>query len=395
MLTTEYNVTVDSMASASLRIQNFPIDQQRATRAGTQSGDVPESDLVSLWFYDDGETSKSFDLGVQDLVPVGPGFSLVGFNISVRDATSSASGQYLMTSQDFTTQTGVMRSVGWHLAEFLSGTTGTRVLLDGTAYPGNEVYALVRPESVVLQAVPTAESGSATNAVWIDDVRFQPNVTEAPSSFAGPWSDDLESGISAAWGNTFIIPTFQLSDAYDHTGDATSSFSLAMPSGGTLPGNLRITELPKEEPLPADLNFWFYDDGQTTAGYLLGANVAEFTAGPGKLRGCFVGIGAIDTPDMLIHDYVLSKDGVTSATGIPRSEGWHSVLLSTTLAGLKVKLDNQDFADNFFPDFTRITQLNLRSVFMDDISTGMVWIDDITYARTGPPSSVDEWSLYY
>jgi hypothetical protein len=156
----------------SLRCEQYPTE----TRPTRSFGGDAEG-FLSVWVYDDGADIKAFDIRVTN--NAGTSYAALG----LRDDQVGVDTEYTCNKDGVVTDTGIARSIGWHVFTFNSndaaGTDagsglpfvlGTEMLIDAKRFTGNVLATLTNVEDVTIYT----NFGSATdeNKVWIDSIEW-------------------------------------------------------------------------------------------------------------------------------------------------------------------------------------------------------------------------------
>jgi hypothetical protein len=106
--------------------------------------------------------------------------------IGLRDELVGENTPYIFEANGTFTSTGVMRSVGWHKAEFgFKPGAGVEGRVDGHGWVGNVFVEAAYPDWFQFQT----GFGTGTNNVWIDDIGLSIGAVLTPNNSVDSWMD--------------------------------------------------------------------------------------------------------------------------------------------------------------------------------------------------------------
>lgn len=161
--------TAHAFGHKSMRVEQTPAETRPRRDLGT--ADSPDPGLLNLWFYDDGDDIKAFDITITD---DGTNSASVG----LRDDQAGSATNYVCTFNDSTVDTAIPRSEGWHLVQIaVNPTSGTVVQIDKKDFAGNSLPALTGAGYVTVYT--NFGNPSDANRVWIDTVQWKEGAEHA------------------------------------------------------------------------------------------------------------------------------------------------------------------------------------------------------------------------
>lgn len=173
------NHTPGANPSGSLRLQRTPTTMETRGRISEMDG-ITSRTVISLWFYDDGDDIKYFNLMLQT---DGESHRI---GIGLDDSVVGEDAPYFFSVNGSNVSTGVMRSVGWHKAEFgfIPG-TGVEGRVDGNGWVGNTFVHAAYPDWFHFRV----DSGTGANNIWVDDITLEIGAELPPQNSVDSWMD--------------------------------------------------------------------------------------------------------------------------------------------------------------------------------------------------------------
>jgi hypothetical protein len=344
-------LSADQVHSGSLAAKFSTISGGQREVWLTHTFPQPVKGTLSVWFFDASAGSSTLYSGLYADNSLG-GY---GFAVNVADWNGS---HYVWNGPGVNeTATGIPRTTGWHKFTLRVDDEGFEALIDGTvvgAVAGDFAFDRVR----LLLSGP----GFRPNATfYFDDFSYLP-----PETFL----DDFEgTGFNSFWVPVEQLGSVRLSADQVHSGSLAAKFS-------TISGGQREVWLTHTFPQPVKgtLSVWFFDASAGSPTLYSGLYADNSIGGYGF---------AVNVADWNGSHYVWNGPGVNeTATGIPRTTGWHKFTLRVDDEGFEALIDGTvvgsvagDFA------FDRVRLLLSGPGFRPNAT---FYFDDFTFVPSSP-----------
>lgn len=205
----------------------------------------------------------------------------------------------------------------------------------------------------------------------------------AVQAFAGSWVDDFEGGVSG-FGAADEKANGISSTTQARSG--TKSMLCQQVPTETRPNRLCAQNSSGTPPTTGTVTLYVFDDGADIKAFDVRVSDDVVTAAIG-LRDSSIGSST---------NYTSTLNGVTAATPVARSIGWHKFQFQVNSAGVDLHIDNAGWAGSSFAGMTQIRRLQIQTNFGSPTDANNLWIDDAAFAEGSnfPVTKADNWQQF-